>query len=412
MDFFQAYPLLRDLLIVCALLAVSVIVYRFTKRYVLRFVLFLFRQTPYNWDERLYEQGVFNDLPLLVPAFIFSQGLTFLPAFAEIGERLIAVWVIFILVKFVDKLLTGALNIYNTYEISHRRPIKTYVQIVKLFVYIAAAILAVAELTGQSPWPYLSGLGAITAVLILMFQDTILGFIASVQINSNDLLRVGDWLEAPAFDADGHVIEISLHSIKVRNWDRTITVIPAHKLVSSAFKNWRGMFESGGRRIKRSILIDQTSVKFCTPEMIAKYKKIHVLKDYIERKEAEIAQYNAEHGIDDSVVVNGRRMTNLGTFRAYVSAYLRNHPGIHQDLTFLVRHLQPTRDGLPMEIYVFTKDTNWAVHESVQADIFDHVLAVVDEFDLRVAQDPTGYDLRQVTALAEKSEGADLGFAR
>ena len=184
---------------------------------------------------------------------------------------------------------------------------------------------------------------------MLMFQDTILGFIASVQINSNDLLRVGDWLEAPEFNADGHVIEIALHNIKVRNWDRTITTIPAHKLVSSSFKNWRGMFEGGGRRIKRSIWIDQTSVKFCTEAMIEKYKKIHVLKDYIERKQAEIAQYNAEHGIDDSVVVNGRRMTNLGTFRAYVNAYLRNHPGIHQGLTFLVRQLQPTRDGLPLK---------------------------------------------------------------
>ena len=269
----------------------------------------------------------------------------------------------FVLVKFVDKLLSGALDIYNSYEISKRRPIKTYVQIVKLFIYIAAVILAVTELIGESPWPYLSGLGAITAVLMLVFQDTILGFIASVQINSNDLLRVGDWLDAPEFNADGHVIEIALHNIKVRNWDRTITTIPAHKLVSSSFKNWRGMFEGGGRRIKRSILIDQTSVRFCTQEMIEKYKKIHVLKDYIEQKEAEITQYNAEHGIDDSVVVNGRRMTNLGTFRAYISAYLRNHPGIHQGLTFLVRQMQPTRDGLPLEIYVFTKDTSWAAHE-------------------------------------------------
>ena len=411
MEFLEAYPVLRDLLIVCAMLASSTILYYLTKRYVMRCVLFVFRQTPYNWDESLYEQGVFNDLPLLVPAFVLSQGLTFVPSIAVIGQRLITVWVIFILVKFVDKLLSGALNIYNSYDISRRRPMKTYVQVVKLFIYIAAVIMAVTELIGESPWPYLSGLGAITAVLMLMFQDTILGFIASVQINSNDLLRVGDWLEAPEFNADGHVIEIALHNIKVRNWDRTITTIPAHKLVSSSFKNWRGMFEGGGRRIKRSIWIDQTSVKFCTEAMIEKYKKIHVLKDYIERKQAEIAQYNAEHGIDDSVVVNGRRMTNLGTFRAYVNAYLRNHPGIHQGLTFLVRQLQPTRDGLPLEIYDFTKDTSWAAHEGVQADIFDHILAVVGEFDLRVAQDPTGYDLQRFTTLMENDKGADLGLA-
>ena len=396
----------------CGMLAASTILYHLTKRYVMRLILVIFRQTPYNWDERLYEQGVFDDLPLLVPAFVLSQGLIFVPSIAVIGQRLIAVWVIFVLVKFVDKLLSGALDIYNSYEISKRRPIKTYVQIVKLFIYIAAVILAVTELIGESPWPYLSGLGAITAVLMLVFQDTILGFIASVQINSNDLLRVGDWLDAPEFNADGHVIEIALHNIKVRNWDRTITTIPAHKLVSSSFKNWRGMFEVGGRRIKRSILIDQTSVRFCTQEMIEKYKKIHVLKDYIEQKEAEITQYNAEHGIDDSVVVNGRRMTNLGTFRAYISAYLRNHPGIHQGLTFLVRQMQPTRDGLPLEIYVFTKDTSWAAHEGVQADIFDHILAVVSEFDLRVAQDPTGYDLQRLTDLVGQGKGADGEFGQ
>jgi len=411
-DFLQTYPILRDVLIMCGMLAASTILYHLTKRYVMRLILVIFRQTPYNWDERLYEQGVFDDLPLLVPAFVLSQGLIFVPSIAVIGQRLIAVWVIFVLVKFVDKLLSGALDIYNSYEISKRRPIKTYVQIVKLFIYIAAVILAVTELIGESPWPYLSGLGAITAVLMLVFQDTILGFIASVQINSNDLLRVGDWLDAPEFNADGHVIEIALHNIKVRNWDRTITTIPAHKLVSSSFKNWRGMFEGGGRRIKRSILIDQTSVRFCTQEMIEKYKKIHVLKDYIEQKEAEITQYNAEHGIDDSVVVNGRRMTNLGTFRAYISAYLRNHPGIHQGLTFLVRQMQPTRDGLPLEIYVFTKDTSWAAHEGVQADIFDHILAVVSEFDLRVAQDPTGYDLQRLTDLVGQGKGADGEFGQ
>ena len=270
MDFLQAYPILRDVLIMCGMLAASTILYHLTKRYVMRLILVIFRQTPYNWDERLYEQGVFDDLPLLVPAFVLSQGLIFVPSIAVIGQRLIAVWVIFVLVKFVDKLLSGALDIYNSYEISKRRPIKTYVQIVKLFIYIAAVILAVTELIGESPWPYLSGLGAITAVLMLVFRTQF-----SVLLPVSKSTAMTCWSRGLAgcseFNADGHVIEIALHNIKVRNWDRTITTIPA-QTISSSFKNWRGMFEGGGRRIKRSILIDQTSVRFCTQEMIEKYK--------------------------------------------------------------------------------------------------------------------------------------------
>lgn len=407
MAFFDDFPMIRDLLFIGAVVLFSTVLYHLTKRYVLRLIKFIFDQTPFNWDEQLYEYGVFADLPKLVPAVILYQGITYVPAVAVVGQRFITIWVIFILVKFMDKLLSGALLIYNSYEISRRRPITTYVQVVKLFLFLAAGVLAVSILIGQSPWIFLSGLGAITAVLMLIFQDTILGFVASVRINGSDLLRIGDWLEAPDFDADGFVIEIGLHHVKVQNWDKTITTIPTHKLVSSPFINWRGMFDSGGRRIKRSILIDQTSVKFCTEEMIAKYKKIHVLKDYIEKKQAEIAEYNKEHGIDDSVVVNGRRMTNLGTFRAYVSAYLRNHPGIHQEMTFLVRQLQPTRDGIPLEIYVFTNNTTWAVYEGIQADIFDHILAVLPEFDLRIAQDPTGYDLQQLLARLDQSKGAE-----
>lgn len=396
MNWFQSYPMLNDLLIFVAMVGLSVLLYYLTKRYVMRLIRLLFQHTPFDWDERLYEYGVFNDLPLLVPALILYQGLIYIPSVTLVGQRFIRMWVIVILVKFIDKFLTGVLSIYNSYEISRKRPLKTYVQVAKLFVFIAAGILIVSILIGQSPWILLSGLGAVTAVLMLMFQDTILGFIAGIRINSNDLIRVGDWIEAPEFNADGFVIEIALHTVRVQNWDKTITYIPIHKLIASSFKNWRGMYESGGRRIKRSILIDQTSVKFCTPEMIEKFRKIHLLKDYIEHKQDDIARYNAEHNIDDSVVVNGRRMTNLGTFRAYLSAYLRNHPGINQNLICLVRQLQPTREGIPIEIYVFTKDTRWDVYEGVQADIFDHILAIIPEFELRIAQDPTGEDLRQL----------------
>ncbi len=392
----EMHPLLKDIIISVGILLFSGLLYFFTKRYVLRLLKYLFGKTKTNWDEQLFDYGVFNGLPQLVPALVLAQGITYVPRFMPLGQKLINIWIIFILLVTVDKLLSGGLIIYNSYEISHRRPLKTYVQVLKITMYVAVVIVVISILLGESPWIFLSGLGALTAVLMLMFQDTILGFVASIQISSNDLIRVGDWLEAPGFDADGDVLEIALHTVKVQNWDKTITTIPAHKLASSSFKNWRGMQEAGGRRIKRSILIDQTSVIFCTDPMIDKFKKISVLKDYIAKKEKEIKEYNATHGIDSSILVNGRRMTNLGTFRAYLASYLRQHPGIHQELTFIVRQLQPTREGIPMEIYVFTNDTAWVAYEGIQADIFDHILAVMPEFGLRVAQDPTGYDLQQL----------------
>lgn len=396
MEFFEQYPIVKDLLLMVGIFLFSAIMHYVTKRYVLRFIKLFVRQTPFKWDDRFEEEGVFDSLPQLVPAIIIHQGFAHIPVLTNFMQRAATVWVIFIVLKFIDKALSAVLQIYNTHEVSTKRSITTYVQVIKLFLYIVAGIWAISIFFDTDPWIFLSGLGAITAVLMLVFQDTILGFVATLRINGNDLLRVGDWLDAPAFDADGFVIEIALHTIRVQNWDRTITSIPSHKLVSSSFKNWRGMYESGGRRIKRSFLIDQTSVKFCSPEMIEKFRKIHVLKDYIDQKESEIAEYNKLHGIDDSVVVNGRRMTNLGTLRAYITAYLRSHPGIHQELTFLIRQMQPTRDGIPMEVYVFTSTTQWADYEGIQADVFDHILAVIHEFDLRIAQDPTGYDLRQL----------------
>ena len=236
-----------------------------------------------------------------------------------------------------------------------------------------------------------------TAVLLLIFRDTILSFIASLQITSNDLVRVGDWIEVPKFGADGDVIDIALHTVKIQNWDKTITVIPTHKLIDETFKNWRGMAQSGGRRIKRSILIDIESIRICDDALVERLKKIHLITDYVQDKLQELDEYNAEQQIDTSSPVNGRRMTNIGTFRAYVVAYLRHHKRIHQQMTFLVRQLPPGPTGLPLEIYVFTNDTAWAKYEAIQADIFDHILAVVPEFDLRVFQSPTGRDFSNLS---------------
>ncbi len=286
---------------------------------------------------------------------------------------------------------------YETLPVAKDRPIKGYIQIVQIIIYCAVIILVLSTILGKSPFKLLAGIGALAAVLILVFKDTILGFIAGIQLAANNMLQIGDWISMPKHHADGTVTEITLNTVKVQNWDKTISTIPTYALVSDSFENWRGMEESGGRRIKRHINIDMRTVKFCTPEMLKRFKKIIYLKEYIESKEKEIKNYNKENNIPDEIVVNGRRMTNLGTFRKYLEFYLKNHPMIHNDMTFLVRHLQPSEKGIPLEIYVFSKDLRWAYYESIQADIIDHVLAVIPEFDLSVFQNPTGEDFKILT---------------
>ena len=269
---------------------------------------------------------------------------------------------------------------------------KSYLQVLKLIVNLFGIIIFVAVLSGNSPFYLLSGIGALTAVLMLIFKDTILSLVSSIQISSNDLFKVGDWVEAPQFGADGDVVDIALHTIKIQNWDKTISIIPTHKLVDSSFKNWRGMSDSGGRRIKRSIKIDMNSIKFCSEEMIQKYKNIKILREYINNKVKEINEHNEENNISIDAQINGRSLTNIGTFRAYIESYLKNNSNIHDGMTFLVRQLSPQSDGVPIEIYVFSNDTNWVNYESIQSDIFDHLLAIIPEFDLRVFQNPTGKD--------------------
>jgi miniconductance mechanosensitive channel len=253
----------------------------------------------------------------------------------------------------------------------------------------------IAIVLNKSPLYFLTGLGALSAVLMLIFKDPILGFVAGIQLTANKMVARGDWLEMPKYDADGDVLEIGLTTVKVQNWDKTITTIPTYALISESFKNWRGMQESGGRRIKRFVYLDLGSIKFCTEEMLERFSRIQYITEYIERKKKEISEYNEAFQVDTSILVNGRHLTNIGTFRAYVTAYLKNHPMINQDMTFLVRQLAPTPQGLPLEIYVFCKDKIWANYEAIQADIFDHILAVVPEFDLRVFQEPSGGDFRE-----------------
>lgn len=390
---FLENPYVQDSLVLIFALALSAAAYYIVKQYVLQWLYRWFRKTPNTWDQLLFEQGVFNTTALIIPGILMFRALPFLQLMGQGISQILQVWVLIIVALSLDRLSRAGLKIYNTFPIASRMPIKGYVQILQIALWIFAGTAILSLLLGQSPWILLSGLGALSAVLLLVFQDTILSFIAGLQLTMNDQVRVGDWIEMPKYGADGDVEEVALHTIKVRNWDKSITTIPTHKLVGDSFKNWRGMFESGGRRIKRSVFIDQSSIRFLDQELLDRLKKIHLLQDYLAQKEMEINEYNAANQVDDSTLVNGRHLTNLGTFRAYLIAYLRAHPKINQEMILLVRQLQPTTDGLPMEIYTFTKDVAWVLHEGVQADVFDHVLAIIPEFDLRVFQNPGGHDL-------------------
>jgi len=358
----------------------------------------VFKRTKSTRDDILVKRKVFDRLSHLVPALIIYYTTDFIfsnyESLTEFIKSGIYIYIIVLILLVIDSLINALHEIYMTLPVSKNRPIKGYVQVVKIFIYFIAVIMILAILFNKSPKGLLTGLSALAAVLLLVFKDTILGFVASIQLSGNNMVKPGDWIAMPKYGADGTVMEISLNTVKVQNWDKTISTVPTYNLISDSFTNWKGMEESGGRRIKRSINIDIQSVKFCTAEMIDKFNKIQRLQEYIKDKTKEIEEYNMEHDIDNSVLVNGRRMTNLGIFRIYMEQYLKNHPKIHQDMTFLVRHLQPSEKGIPIEIYVFSNDQEWANYEAIQADIFDHILAVIPEFELKVYQNPSGADFQ------------------
>ena len=369
------------------------VAYFITSRILLRTVSHLFKKTSTKFDDILIEKRVFNKLPFLVPLVIVYNSKDLL-YWNNLLDRVTLSTIALVFLYSLNALINALNEMFKLTDLSKKFSIKSYTQIGKLLINIFGIIVVIAVLTGNSPVYILSGLGALTAVLILVFKDTILSLVSSVQISSNDLFKVGDWVEAPQFGADGDVIDIALHSVKIQNWDKTISVIPTNKLIDSSFKNWRGMAESGGRRIKRSINIDMSSIKFCTNEMIDRYSKYNVIANYIKVKLEEVQRFNIENNITDESLINGRSLTNIGTFRAYIEGYLRNHNKIHDEMTFLVRQLSPSANGLPIEIYVFSNDTDWLNYEKIQADIFDHLLAVVSEFELKVFQNPSGSDFK------------------
>ena len=384
---------------VLLVLFVALTANRVTKRVVVRGIARLARRTTASWDDVVMRHRVLQRVAHLVPALVIYHFAT--PVLAGYDQLTAVVrqgaliYMIVIAALAADSVVNVGIEIVRGSRLPRELPVRSIAQVLKLVVYAVTAISVLALVLGRSPLLLLSGLGAMSAVTMLVFKDTILGFVAGIQLSANRMVSRGDWIEMPKHGADGDVLDVGLTTVKVQNWDKTITTIPTYALIGESFKNWRGMAQSGGRRIKRAIYIDVGSIRFCDEEMLARFSKIQYIADYLKDKREEIANWNAARGVEPASLADGRHLTNVGTFRAYVVAYLRHHPMVHQDMTFLVRQLAPTEHGLPIEVYVFSRDQVWSRYEAIQADIFDHLLAVVPEFDLRVFQSPSGRDVER-----------------
>lgn len=392
-----------DNLIVLLLVIIVTVAIDYTCRYLFLGLFKRFaKRTRNQWDDLIVERKIINKLMHLIPAILVYIMLPLalpreeMPTLLGILQMICSIYIVAVILRFINAALNLLLEIYNRKEAFKNKPLKGFVQIIQVLVFFVGFIIIISILIGKSPATLFAGLGASAAILMLVFKDTILGFVAGIQLSANDMLRPGDWITMTKYGADGTVIEVTLNSIKVRNFDNTITMIPPYALVSDSFQNWRGMQESGGRRVKRSINIDMNSVRFCTPEMLAKFRKISLLTEYIDTKQKELERYNEEHNIDDSIKVNGRRQTNLGVFRAYLVNYLKSNPDVNKDLTCMARQLQPTEKGIPMELYFFAATTVWIPYEGIQSDVFDHILAVLPEFGLQVFQEVSGSDLHHL----------------
>ncbi len=378
----------------------SFIVYFLVKKILIKIVHAFVKKSKNKWDDVLIKRKVLTRISYLIPLLIINFFSPYLlsdyPITINIFQKTLQILMVAVSVSAISSFLNALHHIYQNFEISKSKPIKGYLQVAKIILYTFAIVLVISILLGESSFGWLAGFGAFSAILMLVFKDPILGFVGGIQLTSNNMVKIGDWIAMHKYGADGTVIDISLTSVKVQNWDKTITTIPTYAMVTDYFQNWRGMEESGGRRIKRSINIDMESVKFCTPEMLKRFRKFQFVSDYIDNKNKEIEEYNAKYNIDNSVLVNGRRQTNLGIFRAYLKAYLHHDLKISDTMTFLVRQLQPTEYGIPVQIYVFSKIQEWAKYEDIQSDIFDHVISVVPQFDLRIFQSPTGADFKKL----------------
>jgi len=400
-----------------AIVFIAWLLHFITRKIMVRIVSRIAKRTKTTWDDILIKRKVFSGIAHLVPALIlyYSSDFSYPPINQELSElsestlnalsqdyylslagfllKTAQLYFIFIIIFLSNSILNAGLDIYNTTPFSQNRPIKGYLQLVKILIFFLAGIMIVAILLERDPTGLLAGLGAMAAVLLLIFKDTILGFVASIQLSANNMVKIGDWVEMRSRGADGTVTDITLNTIKVQNWDKTISTIPTYSMVSESFINWKGMEESGGRRIKRAVSIDMTTIKLCDSAMLNRFEKFLLIRDYVRKKEEEIQAFNKKNNISNEDTISGRRQTNVGVFRRYLEVYLQQHQKVNHDLTFMVRQLHSSGKGLPIEIYAFCKEQAWVRYEFVQADIFDHIFAVIPEFELRVFQEPTGADI-------------------
>lgn len=371
-----------------ALLAVAIAAYWLGRGVVGRILAFVIRRTRTQWDDALSRRRLFARLAHLGPAFVLFACAPFLKPIDHLVERLAIVYFMGIGVFASLSFLDAAVDVYQSYAVSKHRPIKGFVEVAKILLLLFVGVLALAELLDRSPWLLLSGLGAMTAVLLIIFKDSLLGLVAGVQLTVNDMVAIGDWIEMPKYGADGEVIDLTLHTVKVRNWDMTITTVPSYALVADSFKNWRGMTQAGGRRIKRAVLLDVGSIGFCAPEALARWAAEPLLAG---GPLAELERAAA-----------GRPVTNAQVLRAYVEAYLRADPRVNQAMLLLVRELDPGPSGLPLEIYCFSADPSWKAYEALQAELVDHVVAKAPAFGLRIFQSPSGADVSGIAALPRR----------
>lgn len=379
------------------MIASCVVSYYVAKMIVLKIITGYVKRSKHKYDDILLEKKFFQRGTHIVPIIIIYL---FAPLFAEYDKvigKAASTYLIIISFLLMISVLNTIDDIYQTFEISKTKPIKGLLQIVQVIIYIIAAIAIIANLLGEKPMALLGGIGALSAVFSLVFKDPILGFVAGIQLTSTDMLRIGDWIDVPKHSAEGTVLEMNLTTVKIEAFDKTTITIPNYTLVIDSFKNWRGMETSGGRRIKRSIYIDMNSIKFCTDQMLERFKNFHYLDHYIKQKEIEIASYNEENGVESDYKINGRRLTNIGVFRIYIENYLKHNPYIHKNMIHMVRQLPPIENGIPLEIYAFTNTIQWTEYENIQSDIFDHIMAVANEFELRIFQNPAGYDMKQIS---------------
>ena len=381
------------------IILLSTVVHLIIRFWIIKLLIKLDERTETEWYAVILKHKLPQRALFLIPLLVIYNGLGLFPdvqsVLSEFVIRVTAASMVLVGARVFDALLSSFHTLYLMRPVENQTPIKSYIQLGKVVVYVLTGFFIISSLADKSPWYFLSGVGAIMAVILLLFRDTLLSLVASVQLTNNDLIRVGDWISMPQFSADGDVIDIALNTVRVQNFDKTITVIPTHKFLEHSFQNWRGMKESGGRRIKRSLSIDISSIRFLKWSEIEYLRNSHVLKEYINKKMDDVNVYNREHLLhSSSTLTNGRWLTNIGTYRAYIQEYLRNHPGIRSDMGLMVRQLAPGEHGLPLEIYTFTKTTVWAEYEGIQADILDHLLSVAPEFGIRVFQQPTGGDFR------------------